>query len=355
MLEKYQASLNDRKKFTALVKDLFPDQAKNVNLLLMAYNMGIAQDIQSASHINNAFAFRYVKQLMDDFGMSRVNADWIVSVWCSCYGRKILGKVCDISVQKQGSGPAIQGKNSSSGKSYGDLFTYERSPRGNGFAVTGFRGEKNKTIIFQNRSGNTPVVEISDNSFSNSPTEEAILTEGIIYIGKNAFSGCEKLHQVVLPISVEEIEDSAFKNCSNLRSVSLPMTLKTIGSDAFKGTGLKTINIPKSVLWLGDGIVSDCQLLDSVNLSDNIVKIPDRMFENCMNMKKVELHEKLEEIGERAFYGCSSMNFLIIPDSVKKIGPDAFANMDKQFIIQCSFGSYAEEYARKYKIKYQLV
>lgn len=355
MLEKYQASLNDRKKFTALVKDLFPDQAKNVNLLLMAYNMGIAQDIQSASHINNAFAFRYVKQLMDDFGMSRVNADWIVSVWCSCYGRKVLGKVCDISVQKQGSGPAIQGKNSSSGKSYGDLFTYERSPRGNGFAVTGFRGEKNKTIIFQNRSGNTPVVEISDNSFSNSPTEEAILTEGIIYIGKNAFSGCEKLHQVVLPISVEEIEDSAFKNCSNLRSVSLPMTLKTIGSDAFKGTGLKTINIPKSVLWLGDGIVADCQLLDSVNLSDNIVKIPDRMFENCMNLKKVELHEKLEEIGERAFYGCSSMNFLIIPDSVKKIGPDAFANMDKQFIIQCSFGSYAEEYARKYKLKYQLV
>lgn len=49
MLRQHQASLDDRKKFTALVKDLFPDQAKNVNLLLMAYNMGIAQDIQSAS------------------------------------------------------------------------------------------------------------------------------------------------------------------------------------------------------------------------------------------------------------------------------------------------------------------
>lgn len=59
MLTRHQASLDDRKKFTALVKDLFPDQAKNVNLLLMAYNMGIAQDIQTASHINNTFAFRY--------------------------------------------------------------------------------------------------------------------------------------------------------------------------------------------------------------------------------------------------------------------------------------------------------
>lgn len=355
MLRQHQASLDDRKKFTALAKDLFPDQAKNVNLLLMAYNMGIAQDIQSASHINNAFAFRYVKQLMDDFGMSRVNADWIISVWCSCYGAKVLGKACDISVQKQGSGPEIQREQPSSGKAYGNLFTYERSRRGKGLAVTGFRGNKNQTIIFQNRSGNTPVIEIADNSFSNSPTEEAILTEGITYIGLNAFSGCGKLHQAVLPVSIEQIEDSAFENCSSLKSISLPMALKTIGDEALKGTGLRTIEIPKSVFWLGDGLLADCKSLDHVAIPENIGRIPDHMFEGCTNLKKVELHEHLGAIGERAFFGCSSLDFLIIPDSVKLIGKDAFTNTDKQFIIQCSFGSYAEEYARKNKFKYQLV
>lgn len=355
MLRQHQASLDDRKKFTALVKDLFPDQAKNVNLLLMAYNMGIAQDIQSASHINNTFAFRYVKQLMDDFGMSRVNADWIVSVWCSCYGGKVLGKACDISIQKEGSGPAIQGEQVSLCRSYGDLFTYEKSRRGKGLAVTGFRGDKNKTIIFQNRSGNTPVVEIADDSFSNSPTEEAILTEGISYIGRKAFSGCNKLHQVVLPISIEEIGDFSFENCNSLKSVSLPTALKTIGDGAFKGTGLRTIAIPKSVFWVGEGLLAECDSLDHLTISENIERIPAKMFENCKNLKKVELQENLVEIGERAFLGCSSLDFLIIPDSVKQIGLDAFANMDKQFILQCSFGSYAEEYARKNKIKYQLV
>lgn len=355
MLRQHQASLDDRKKFTALVKDLFPDQAKNVNLLLMAYNMGIAQDIQSASHINNTFAFRYVKQLMDDFGMSRVNADWIVSVWCSCYGGKVLGKACDISIQKEGSGPAIQGEQVSLCKSYGELFTYEKSRRGKGLAVTGFRGDKNKTIIFQNRSGNTPVVEIADDSFSNSPTEEAILTEGISYIGRKAFSGCNKLHQVVLPISIEEIGDFSFENCNSLKSVSLPTALKTIGDGAFKGTGLRTIAIPKSVFWVGEGILAECDSLDHLTISENIERIPAKMFENCKNLKKVELQENLVEIGERAFFGCSSLDFLIIPDSVKQIGLNAFANMDKQFILQCSFGSYAEEYARKNKIKYQLV
>ena len=79
------------------------------------------------------------------------------------------------------------------------------------------------------------------------------------------------------------------------------------------------------------------------------------MFEGCTGLKKVEFHEKLKEIGDRAFFGCSSLDFLIVPDSVTQIGKDAFANTDKQFIIQCSFGSYAEEYARKNKFKYQLV
>lgn len=61
MLRQHQIFLNDKKKCTVLVKDLFLDQAKNVNLLIMAYNMGIAQNIQITSHINNTFAFRYVK------------------------------------------------------------------------------------------------------------------------------------------------------------------------------------------------------------------------------------------------------------------------------------------------------
>ena len=100
MLRQYENSIDDKRQFTALVKDIFPEEAKNINLILMAYNMGIAQDIQKANLLNNTFAFRYVKQLMDDYGISRVNADWVVSVWCSCYGNKVLGKACDISVQK---------------------------------------------------------------------------------------------------------------------------------------------------------------------------------------------------------------------------------------------------------------
>lgn len=355
MLRQYSSCIGDKKRFSGLVKDFFPDQAKNVNLLLMAYNMGIAEDLNNASYINNTFAYRYVKQLVDNYGLSRLNADWIVSAWCVCYGSKVLGKKCEISLQKQGSGPAIKEEQAASGKQYGDLFTYTRSMQGNGLGVTGFKGNKKDTVIFQNRSNNSSVIELCDEVFQEEQIEEAILTEGIAYIGKRAFSNCKKLHQVVLPISIKEIDEGAFEGCTSLKSISLPIQLEKLGDAALKGTGLRTISIPKSVYWIGEELLAECEELTNIAIPDNIDKIPDKMFEGCTHLKKVALHERLEAIGNRAFFGCSEFDFIIIPDSVKSIGEDAFTGTDKQFIIQCSFGSYAEEYCRKNKIKYQLV
>ena len=355
MLQQYRTCIDDKRKFSGLVKDYFPEQVKNVNLLLMAYNMGIAEDINNTSHINNTFAYRYVKQLVDNFGLSRVNADWIVSVWCVCYGAKVLGKSCDISLQKQGSGPAIKEEKASSGKQYGDLFTYTKSMQGRGLGVTGFNGDKKDTVIFQNRANNNAVIEICDEVFSGGQVEEAIITEGISFIGKRAFAECKKLHQVVLPVSIKEIGDSAFEGCTGLKSISLPMGIEKMGAASFKGSGLRAITFPKSLYWIGEELLSQCGELINVTIPENIDRIPNKMFEGCTGLKKVTLHEQLEAIGDRAFFGCSSFDFIVIPDSVKSIGIDAFSGTDKQFIIQCSFGSYAEEYCRKNKIKYQLV
>lgn len=355
MLRQYSSCIEDKKKFTGLVKDFFPDQAKNANMLLMVYNMGIVDDIKKSGMINNTFAYRYVKQLIDDFGVSRVNADWIVSVWCVCYGEKILGKNCDISFQKQGSGPAITDEQEKSGKQYGDLFSYKKSSQGEGLGVIGFTGEKRDTIIFQNRSNNFNVIEICDNAFKNQSLEEAIITEGISFVGNNSFENCTRLHQVVLPISIKEIGDYAFSGCNGLKSISLPMQLEKIGNAAFQNCGLKTVSIPKSVYWIGKSAFSGCNEINNIIIPDNIDKIPESTFADCIGLKKVSLHEKLCEIGDKAFFGCVNLDFIIIPDSVVSIGDDAFTGTDKQFIIQCSFGSFAEQYCRKNKIKYQLV
>ena len=355
MLRQYRDCVDDKKKFSGLVKDFFPENAKNVNLLLMAYNLGIAEDMTKTSLINNTFAYRYVKRLVDNYGLSRVNADWVVSTWCVCYGGSILGKRCEISLQKQGAGPAIKEESSSGGKQYGDLFSYAKSGIGYGLSVTSFNGSKKDTIIFQNRANNQPVVEIADKVLQGEQIEEAIITEGISVIGNSSFANCEKLHQVVLPISIKEIGDNAFENCTSLKSVSLPMQLEKLGAASLKGTGVRSISFPKSLYWIGENALAGCAELTQVTIPENIDRIPEEMFRDCVNLKKVTLHENLNAIGDKAFFGCRNLDFIVIPDSVQAIGEDSFTGTDKLFIIQCSFGSYAEEYCRKRKIKYQLV
>ena len=355
MLKKYGSNIDDKKKFSALIKDYFPDQAKTINLLLMAYNLGIAQDIQAVGKINNTFAFRYVKQLMDDFGLSRVNADWIVSVWCVCYGEKVLKKECEIKLQSKDSGPAIKEENTNPQKKYGDLFKYRKSVQGEGLGVCGFSGDKNQTIIFQNYEGGKPVIEICDSTFEGQGIEEAILTDGFQFIGKRAFADNLRLHQVVLPYSMKEICDGAFENCINLKAVSFPKQLERLGSAAFKNTGLKTVTIPTSVYWVGEELFANCKDIDNIEIPSNIDRISKGMFEGCENLKKISFTDNLLEIEDGAFRGCSSLDIVTIPDSVIKIGDNAFDMVHKLFIIQCSFGSYAENYARKHKIKYQLI
>ena len=355
MLRKHQDIIGDKKKFSALVKDYFPDNVKNMNLLLMAYNLGLTEEIEKASVVSNTLAFRYVKQLMDDFGLSRANADWIVSVWCVCYGQKLLRKPCDIKIQGSTTGPAIkEDVTSESTSKYGDLFEY-RGASPTELRVTGFKGSKKKTIIFQNRAHGQNVVGVFRNAFEGEDIEEIVFTEGFKTIELEAFKDCRRLHQIIFPQSMKSIGCEAFAGCTSLRSVNLPAGLEEIDQGAFSGSGLKTIAIPSSVYYLDDMAFSGCVDIDNIVIPRNIDKITKGMFEGCTNLKKIELSENVTSIGERAFYGCKELAFIVIPDSVKFIGEDAFTGTNRQFIIQCSMGSYAEEYCRKNKIKYQLV
>lgn len=353
MLRKNLDAVGDKKRFRGLVKDYFPEQAKNINLLLMAYDLGIAEDIGRASEIDNAFAFRFVKQLTDDYGLSRANADWIVSVWCFSYGKVVLRKPCEITLQEEGRPAVVNEKPAAT--VYNDLFIFEENRDNTGLQIAGFTGKRKDTIVFPNARGSEKVAGIGAGALKGEPVEAAVLTDGIRNIGTSAFEGCTDLHQAVLPFSVSEIGERAFFGCERLKSIALPEQLQIIGNEAFAGTGLKKVDIPKSVYFLGKGAFSDCRELDNPGLHENIREIPEELFFGCIELKQAELPRGLESIGARAFSGCKELEILTIPDSVTRIGEDAFTGCNRKFIIQCSVGSFAESYAREGKIKYQLI
>jgi hypothetical protein len=94
----YSESIPIRQKFFALLRDVFPEYRLQTNLLSILYEMGIAAEIEDSPRIDSAFAFRFEKRLTEEYAIVQNYAEWAVSVWCEFYGRRTLGKQCDMSV-----------------------------------------------------------------------------------------------------------------------------------------------------------------------------------------------------------------------------------------------------------------
>lgn len=91
-------------------------------------------------------------------------------------------------------------------------------------------------------------------AFSNNiHIEEVVLPEGVVMIGKGAFS-YGRLKSINLPESLLIIDDMAFYYCPDLSGVVLPSNLYVIGEMAFSDNWqMTTIDIPVSVRVIGRG------------------------------------------------------------------------------------------------------
>lgn len=69
-------------------------------------------------------------------------------------------------------------------------------------------------------------------------------------IGDNAFSGCDKMTNVIIPDGVTSIGSSAFSGSYRLTSVTIPNSVTSIGSRAFFSCSMP-MTIPSSVTSIG--------------------------------------------------------------------------------------------------------
>ena len=64
------------------------------NLIMIAYDSGILEDISHQDKIGKAFFNSYVKILVEKYGLSIENANWAVRTCCGIYGNKVLSIPC---------------------------------------------------------------------------------------------------------------------------------------------------------------------------------------------------------------------------------------------------------------------
>lgn len=191
-------------------------------------------------------------------------------------------------------------------------------------------------------------------------TGTAVIPDGREKIYYHEFHGCALLEGVVMPDSVEEIEDLAFEDCTNLINVVFGKNVTLVGRDAFHGTawlrsrgGTTVINgvlvdcnpdpdefeIPSDVSSISEQVLIKLKELPGIRVStDNpylksvdgvlfsydgkvLIAYPSRQ-DTAYNVP-----EGVEEIGDSAFGGALTNSFvtdIVFPDSLKVIGADAF-------------------------------
>ena len=172
--------------------------------------------------------------------------------------------------------------------------------------------------------------------------------------------------------SVTAISAWAFYGCSGLTSITIPNSVTTIGYYAFQGTtwynnqpdglvyaglvaykykgsmpegtniilrdgtlgiamgafsgcsGLTSIDIPNSVITIGDWAFEFCYGLTSVNIPNSVTSIRYAAFSGCTGLTSITIPNSVKTIGGAAFSGCSGLMSISIPNSVTTIGRFAF-------------------------------
>lgn len=201
--------------------------------------------------------------------------------------------------------------------------------------------------------------------------------ENLCHVGFGAFTMCDKLSEIPSFEKVDIIEDGVFRGCKRIINIKLSDSLSYIGSCAFEYTCIDYDVIPNSVERIGGAafeetpkvrenndyiFVGNDILLEYPNIE--IVIVPEgvrfvafnRVKENVREMYLPNSVECLDaNICER-----TGGAIIYIPENVKQIG-DFSSNTFKEKKmedVRCIFGiegSYAQEYAGRYGIKFEAV
>lgn len=195
--------------------------------------------------------------------------------------------------------------------------------------------------------------EISEEMFRNSAIAVVTIGSSVTVIGKNAFTGCTGLREIIFAegCNIETIPESAFENVA-AGTITIPKSVKviesrafanvsaseiifeegsvltTIGEGAFTGSSLVSISLPSSVTTLGKGVFKGAKKLTSVSIDGTaLVNIPDETFSDCTKLKSFNVPNTINDIGYRAFYCCkglASVTYEVGGEGALTIGENAF-------------------------------
>ena len=146
-------------------------------------------------------------------------------------------------------------------------------------------------------------------------------------IGNSAFGGCTALTKVSFGEGATSIGQYAFTGCSSLKDVSLPSTLDKIDTYAFKGcTSLQSIELPDSMTTLGTYAFNGCTALQSIELPDALTSLGTYAFNGCTALENAEIGMGITSVPKYLFSGCTNLKNVRLSPKTMTIQGYAFQN-----------------------------
>ena len=164
------------------------------------------------------------------------------------------------------------------------------------------------------------------------------IPQGVVEIGRAAFSECFSLTGVVFSDSVSNVGEGSFGNCTGLQTVTLGSGMEYINGSAFSGcTGLTSITIPAGVWEVNNMAFEGCTGLQAIwVVSENPYYTSDArgvLFNKQMTelicapdglSGAYSVPETVTVIWNHAFNSCSGLTGITLPGSLTYVGYDAF-------------------------------
>ncbi len=181
-------------------------------------------------------------------------------------------------------------------------------------------------------------VSITGYSGSNSAVviPSKISGKDVTSISWYAFEGHTGIKSITIPSTMKYIGNGAFSGCTGLTSITMPKNVERINVSAFYYcTGLKSINVDPANSYYSskDGILynhSGSELIfcpgekTNVTVLKGVSSICDVAFYGCKGLTGISIPDGVNSIGHWAFYGCTGLKSVSVSKSVKTIDEDAF-------------------------------
>ncbi len=168
------------------------------------------------------------------------------------------------------------------------------------------------------------ISDIGDFAYARSNLNRIVIPEGVTHIGYGAFYHCNDLSDVVIPSTVTDIEGYAFSNTPYINNFISNVSggdFLIVGDGillAYGGDG-GAVTIPEGVKKIAPAVFMDNTSINSVNLPLSLLEVGEDAFRGCKNLSSVTGGDNVTFIGDRAYMNCP-LSALIVPGSVEDMG-----------------------------------